>query len=455
MKMSKGFKFQHRLQQIIFFILLLVVIIGIAAVSNRYSFESDWTVNQRHTLSSVTTSLLQSLDSPVSIEVFISPGNQYQQATEELLNRYQQHSQQLTINYIDPVTQPQRVRELNIQQQAEMVVSGQQGQQHVFDLSEQSLSNAIIKVSRSNLPRLIFITGHGERDIVGDAAFDMAQWRNQLTITGFDVQTLTMAESMQNISPDDNVVLVIASSQKPWSESDINQLQDYLQQGGNLLWLSEPETDTGLKAISEQLNLNFIPGTIIDPNADKLGLEDPRFVIVTDYANHPVTAATSSVTLMPSAHAIQLSSAESDWQITQLMQSQSDSWSELGNMNSANLDTLSFDEELDIPGPLMLSVLMEKPLSATKKQRVAVFGDGDFVSNLYLGTAANLDLAMALLNWMVADDDSLQIPIIKTQDSQLNLTDQQSLIIGLGFLLVLPLILLIIGFSLGWLRKRR
>lgn len=262
MKMSKQFKYQHRLQQIIFYLLLLVVIIAVAILSNRYTFESDWTANQRHTLSASTTEFLRSLDSPVSIEVFISPGNQYQQAAENLLNRYQQHSSLLNITYIDPVTQPQRVRELAIQQQAEMVVTGQQGQQHVFDLSEQSLSNAIIKVSRSNLPKLVFITGHGERDIVGDAAFDMAQWRNQLTITGFDVQSFSMSEAIKNISTDDNVVLVIASSQKPWPEIDVVLLNDYLQQGGNLLWLSEPDTDIGLNAISEQLNLGFVPGTM-------------------------------------------------------------------------------------------------------------------------------------------------------------------------------------------------
>ncbi|ODN67336.1 GldG family protein [Methylophaga muralis] len=455
MKMSKQFKYQHRLQQIIFYLLLLVVIIAVAILSNRYTFESDWTANQRHTLSASTTEFLRSLDSPVSIEVFISPGNQYQQAAENLLNRYQQHSSLLNITYIDPVTQPQRVRELAIQQQAEMVVTGQQGQQHVFDLSEQSLSNAIIKVSRSNLPKLVFITGHGERDIVGDAAFDMAQWRNQLTITGFDVQSFSMSEAIKNISTDDNVVLVIASSQKPWPEIDVVLLNDYLQQGGNLLWLSEPDTDIGLNAISEQLNLGFVPGTMVDPNAAKLGLEDPRFVIVTDYANHPVTAATSSVTLMPGAHAMQLSEAESAWQVTQLMQSQSDSWSKLADINPTEMDSLQFDEDLDIPGPLMLSVLLEKNLSVNQKQRVAVFGDGDFVSNLYLGTAANLELAMALVNWLVAEDDSIQIPLIRTRDNQLVLSDRQSLMIGIGFLVLLPVSLLLIGLCVWWVRRRR
>lgn len=455
MKMSKQVKYQHRLQQVAFYILILLISAAVAVLSHRYSIESDWTANQRHTLSSTSVSLLRSLDSPVSIEVFISPGHQYQQAINNLLRRYQQDNQQLTVTYIDPVSQPQRVRELAIQQQAEMVVSGQQGQQHVLDLSEQSLSNAIIKVSQSNLPKLVFITGHGERDIVGDAAFDMAQWRNQLTITGFDLQSLSITEAMQNNNAEDKTVWVMASSQHRWPETDIVQLQAYLQQGGNLLWLSEPDANIGLTSITEQLNLSFIPGTIIDPNAGKLGLEDPRFVIVADYANHPVTKVTSSVTLMPSAHAIQLLDTDSDWQITPLMQSQSDSWSELEDISTDKLNELRFDEELDIPGPFTLSVLLEKSLSATQKQRIAVVGDGDFVSNSYLGTAANLELAMALVNWLVADDDSIQIPVIKTRDHQLVLTDFQALLIGLGFLIILPLTLFIIGFNVWWVRRRR
>ena len=455
MKMSKQFKFQHRLQQIIFYLLLLAVVIAVAVLSHRFTFQSDWTANQRHTLSTATSKLLQNLDSPVTIEVFISPGHQYHSAAESLLKRYQQYSSQLTVSFIDPVTQPQRVRELAIQQQAEMVVSGQQGQQHVFDLSEQSLSNAIIKVSRRNLPELIFITGHDERDIAGETAYDMAQWQAQLLSTGFAVQSLSMTEAMQQQHNGKNVVLVIASAQQTWPESEVLQLQEWLQQGGNLLWFSEPDTDIGLSAITEQLNLSRLPGTIVDPNAGKLGLEDPRFVIVTDYANHPVTAATSSVTLLPGAHAFQVQGAETDWQITKLMQSQSDSWSELGDMNMANLDTLALDQDIDITGPLLLSVLMEKRLSPDQQQRIAVFGDGDFVSNSYLGTAANLELAMALVNWLAADDDSIAIPVIKTQDSQLILTDQQSLLIGIGFLVVLPLCIFVIGISIWWIRKRR
>lgn len=455
MKMSKPLKIQQRLQQIIFYLLLAVVIVAVAILSNRYTVQSDWTANHRHTLSPATVELLSSLDTPVTIELFISPGHQYQSAAENLLNRYQQHSKQLVVHYIDPASRPQRVRELAIQQQAEMVVTGQQGKQHVFDLSEQSLSNAIIKVSRSKTPKLIFISGHGERDIVGDASYDMAQWRNQLTVTGVETQTLEITEAIGQIGPEDNVVLVIASSQSTWPEQDVAVLENYLQQGGKLLWLSEPETDTGLASIAAMLKLNFIPGTVIDPNAGKLGLEDPRFVIVTDYANHPVTAATSGVTLMPGTHGLQIAEAQSNWQVTQLLQSQNDSWSELAEIQPADLSSLVFDDEVDIPGPLAVGMLLEQSHNDTRNQRVAVLGDGDFVSNLYLGNAANLELAMALVNWLVEDEAALQIPLIKTRDSQLVLSDKHALLIGAGFLLLLPVILLLIGLALWWIRKRR
>lgn len=455
MKVNRSLKYQHHLQQLIFYSLLLIVVASVAVVSHRYYFTADWTANHRHSLSPTTMELLAMLDSPVTIEVFISPGHSYQQAVESLLRRYQQQSTQLQIHYIDPVTQPQRVRELAIQQQAEIVVSGQQGQQHVLDLSEQSLSNAIINVSRHSLPTLIFITGHGERDIFGDNHFDMAQWRHQLSVTGFEVQSLSVHDAAQHSNAEDNVVWIIASSQQQWPAADIAVLQSHLQQGGNLLWLSEPETDIGLISISEQLNLNFVPGTIIDPNAGKLGLEDPRFVIVTDYANHPVTTAMSSVALLPIAHAIQLVDTTTDWQAIELMQSQSDSWSALGPLASQQPESILFDEALDIPGPLTLGVLLERSISENHQQRAAVFGDGDFVSNLYLGNAANLELAMALTNWLAADDKAIQIPLIKTADSQLLLSEFQALLIGFGFLLLLPLTILLIGIGCWWNRKRR
>ena len=100
-------------------------------------------------------------------------------------------------------------------------------------------------------------------------------------------------------------------------------------------------------------------------------------------------------------------------------------------------------------------MLLEQSHNDTRNQRVAVLGDGDFVSNLYLGNAANLELAMALVNWLVEDEAALQIPLIKTRDSQLVLSDKHALLIGAGFLLLLPVILLLIGLALWWIRKRR
>ena len=89
------------------------------------------------------------------------------------------------------------------------------------------------------------------------------------------------------------------------------------------------------------------------------------------------------------------------------------------------------------------------------EQRIAIIGDGDFVSNTYIGNAANLDFSIALINWLVQDDELITLPVKTTLDSQLDLSRNESLIIGLGFLLVLPSILLSIGFGLWWYRRRQ
>jgi ABC-type uncharacterized transport system involved in gliding motility auxiliary subunit len=84
-----------------------------------------------------------------------------------------------------------------------------------------------------------------------------------------------------------------------------------------------------------------------------------------------------------------------------------------------------------------------------------VIGDGDFISNTYLGNGGNLDVSLALINWLTHDDQLIPIPVKTTIDSQLDLSRAQAAVIGLGFLFVLPILLLSIGAWIWWSRRRR
>lgn len=456
MKITRQTQRLFRLQQGFFYILLVIVIVLLAKLSIDTNRQFDWTANNRHTLSESSIELLKEIDNAINIQVFISPNDQLRPATVELLSRYQAHTDKLDISYIDPAFSPDQVRALNIQQQGEMVVSQGEQQQHVFDLSEQSLTNALITVSRQQEQWLVFIEGHGERSLFEQSNFSLSTWAQQLQSQGFKLHAQNLVKTPE--IPDNTAALVITSPTRDWLTGEVALIKDYLDQGGNLLWLAEPEQTDSLNALSESLGIDFVAGTVLDPNTAMLGIDDPRFVLISDYANHPVGVATASVSLLAEATALQQSESESsrNWRYLNLLNSQPDAWVESNAITQENIPLQQFDEGADLHGPFSLGyVLTREQQAQSRDQRVAIIGDSDFVSNAYIGNAANLDLAMALVNWLAHDDKLIKIPVKTSVGTQLSLTKNQSLILGLGFLVVLPLTLLAIGLGIWWRRRRR
>ena len=442
----------YRVQQVFFYILLIAVIVLLAQFTLKYDKSWDWTNNNRHTLSATTQSLLQSLDKPITIKAFAAPNGEYKTAIQMLTDRYIKQSDYISVEFIDPNFSPDQVRQFNVQQQGEMVVLSDGQQEHLYDLSEQSLTNAIMAVSRSEQKWLLFIEGHGERSPFSEANFSLSTWGKQLEAKGFKYRGFNLAENTQ--IPDNTAAIIIASPEKPWLPGEVSILASYIENGGNLLWLTEPNNNQFLAPISEKLDIEFLPGTIIDANAELLGIDDPQFVLITNYANHPVSQATTSVTLLPTAVAIEQNDIESEWNFTALFNTQQNTWSDIEMPSNG---TYSFDEGVDTLGPLTAGALLTRVISGEtdRQQRIAVIGDGDFISNSYLGNGGNLDVSLALVNWLAHDDKLITIPVKTTIDSQLDLSKTEAAVIGLGFLFVLPLILLCIGGWVWWSRRRR
>ena len=457
MNITQKIRRQLKLQNIIFYILVIIVVVLLAELSLKTNIRSDWTANSRHSLSDTTTHYLTRLEQAITIQAFISPSSEYRPALESLLSSYQSHSAQLKISYINPDFSPDLVRELKIQQQGEMVISRGDKQQHVFDLSEQSLTNALIAVSRQQEQWLVFIEGHGERSPLNPANYDLSVWGQQLNQKGFKFLPLNLVENNQ--LPNNATALVIASPESAWLDGEVDIIKHYVTNGGNLLWLAEPGSNKFLARLAEQLGLEFVPNIVIDPNAQQLGINDPKFVLITDYANHPIGQATSGVTVFPQAVALEeMPNNDNDWQYLQLLTTQANVWSTTDLLKKEAGQSFVFNLGHDTKGPLNLGYLLSRTVTIDDKiseQRIAVVGDGDFLSNTYLGNGSNLELGMAIMNWLAGDDDLISIPVKTTIDNQLKLDQTQSLFIGLGFLIVLPLLLLGIGLSLWWYRRRQ
>ena len=145
------------------------------------------------------------------------------------------------------------------------------------------------------------------------------------------------------------------------------------------------------------------------------------------------------------------------WQTDVLLESRSSSWSETGALEGQ----IQFDPNtLERPGPLILGLALsrlkpgEEPGDAAR-QRVVIIGDGDFLSNTYLGNGANLELGLNIFNWLVLDEALIALPPRSVPDPTLRLSESALALLAALFLVILPAGLMSSGWLIWWFRRRR
>lgn len=460
MKTSKKIRLHLQIQKWIFIILLAFIVGLLAWASQRYSAQYDVTAGQRNTLSQSSISLLQSMNAPVQINVYIQDDATLKKAVEEILNRYKREKANFNFKLINPDINIELAQLDKVTQYGQVVIKYQGRSEIVSSLSEQTLSSALQRLTYSGDRSLVFLEGHGERKPASDENTGYSQFTAKLASKG-------IVSSSQNLLkaplPAETNVLVIAEPEKLILKGEFSHIKKYIEQGGNLLWMMDPDSSTknlnGLKELAEMLNIKFLDGIVVDNNInlrETLRIHHPAMIPVLDYHPHAITKNLNYNTLFPISRGILIEN-NGEWQSTVIAQSLPQSWSESKDL----IGEFSFDSKSgDIKGPLPIVIALERSLTSNGEktdkasQRIIVTGDTDFLANNYLGMGANLTLGLNIIDWLSGDDDLIAIEIKNAPDTKLLLEDTEILVIGFGFFLVLPAGLLFTGLFI-WLRRRK
>lgn len=452
MEITKKTRNQLRLQNITFIVLFTTVIGLLAWLSTKYNIEADWTENNRNTLSDASIKLVQQMPSPVKITTFIPEGNllSNRKYIEELVNKYKKHKSDISLEIINPDTAPDKVRSMKVTNYGEVIVEYKGRNEHINQLKEQTLTNTLQRLLRQGEKQLLFVSGHGERKPDGQANFGWANFSAKLKAKGITSRLLKLNETP---SIPDAAALVIASPQINFLPGEVDLLIDYVKRGGNLLWVQDPnESMFGLKPLADFLGTSFYPGTIVDPTAQMMNVNDPSFALITSYPAHAITRDFQYMSIFPKAVGIIHAAVKPEWKATPFLKTVARSWSETGVLRGQ----INYNQDSDIVGPLTIGLALErenKNNEKGKKQRIVILGDGDFLSNTYLGNQGNLNIGSNIINWLSHDDNFIKIPDTSSADKLITLSELAGALIGLFFLIILPLGLLVSG-TMIWLKRR-
>jgi ABC-type uncharacterized transport system involved in gliding motility auxiliary subunit len=429
--------------------LAVIAIFGLLNfVGYRHHKRFDLTTEKLYSLSDQTRKVISGLQTDVKVLKFSK------QADQELADRmaeYRTFSKHISYEHVDPQSKPEVARQYKAQAMDDVVVAAGDRTERLTQSGEQDLTNAILKVTRDKPKTICFIEGHGEKQLAGGERDGYSTADKKLKDENYQTKAINLVSS--NEVPPECSVVVDAGPTKTFFPQEAAMIGKYLDAGGKVMLLVDPETEPGLSDVLKAWNIGLGKDLVLDVSGvGRLFGTGPAIPMVQTYGSHPITRdMTRIATFFPEARSVSvLEAGKSEPSTTELLKTTEASWAE------TNLDKkgqkFEFNEGQDRKGPINLGVAASKTIG-DKEARLVVIGDSDFASNAGFNFQGNGDLFLNTVNWLAQDEDLIAIRPKNPADRKVTMTDGQQRMLFWFTVLLMPLAVIGTGAYVWWKRR--
>jgi ABC-type uncharacterized transport system involved in gliding motility auxiliary subunit len=391
-------------------LLMVALFAGILVIVNvlaaRHATQWDFSETRRFTLSPQTLRVLRGLPREVKVTVFSQERSASFAAYHDLLDSYRSHSDKLRVEFVDPERRPGLARQHGITRSDTAVVESGGQTNRVTTASEAELTGAIIRVSKDEKKRIVFLEGHGERAVSDEGKGGLSLMKTALEKQGYETGTLTLLQ--ESAVPANTAVLVLAGPRRPVTREEQDRIARYVAGGGRLLAMVDPGSQADLDGLLAQWGLKPGKGVLVDFQ-DRLAQGGINFLLVRHFTEHEITQDLTSVVLFPdSRHLVLDDAGGKEWATVPLAQTSPQSRAVM----NAQGGTFKLDDKADVKGPLALAVAgtPAKPAPEGKHQpAVVVVGNSSFASNAYLNFPGNTDFLLHTVGWLAEERNLISI----------------------------------------------
>jgi ABC-type uncharacterized transport system involved in gliding motility auxiliary subunit len=405
---------KHGMNMGVMILLVIGILIGLNFIAIRQNKKWDFTAEKINSLSDQTVKLLKGLDEDLEVIGFFKEESREEEQAKmglrQVVDMLDDESPRVKYQTVDPIKEPALTKELNVTDTPAIVVRYKGKSANIFQLTEEALANAIIKVSRTKNKVVYHLVGHGEMNFEdAKEGAGGAQLKNALQDSSYDVRPLNMMAKAE--VPMDAEVLLILGSRQPLFEPELNAIEAYAKRGGSLLVTADPGTAQNLSILLKKLGVIFDNNYIIDQAGQMIGSSaivavglqySPNSEITKKFTPDNFTAFELASSLAKDAK------APADFRYEDLVFSSPYSFSK----NQLTKE-VKMDPKTDKKGPLLLGLSVTGSLpgaEAGKKFNLIAFGDTDFAANrLIAAVPTNRDLILNSISFLAKDEDLVSI----------------------------------------------
>jgi ABC-type uncharacterized transport system involved in gliding motility auxiliary subunit len=454
------------------FIAFVGILVFVALIGQRHPLRLDLTESKRYSISEQSQQIIKSLKDDLKIRAFYQESDPNREQTHDLLETYAYHSDKIKYQFIDPDLEPSLSKHYGIRSYETLVLEGFGKTQSIHSADEESITNAILKLTQEKQRKIYFLTGHGDREISNFDNDGYSSVKAAIEKENFQVKTLNLLVDPK--IPDDADVVVVADPQKPLMPTELQALRHYLEQNGSVMILLEPFSDSGLPDFLGSYGITISAEIIVDTMSRVFGASY-LVPVITEYGFHTITDGFNIACFFPTARSVDpAANVPESVDLTELASTSAYSWAET-DFHFGQEEPPEFDQDKDKKGPINVAVISaitnrtpedEKTSDAqtptkpsdlaysTEQGQLLVFGDSDFASNGYFNLQGNSDFFLNSINFLAQQENLITIERPKKSAAPLTLSRSQGRLLFWVGLLLMPMLVLLSGLIVFKTRRK-
>lgn len=461
---------------LILVLIIIAIFIGINILVQKLDPKDiDLTKEQLYSLTEESKEKIKALPETDKINIYMFDYND-RDAIAELAKEYSKVNKNINVEIIKTEDRPDLVSKYNVESGYYTVVieSGNKSKTLTYydfytsdystgnsiDLTEQRFTNSIIAVSSIGKTTAVYtLTGHGEYSMESEMTF----LKQYLELENYEVKDIDLL-SAGNV-PEDCNTLIIASPKKDFTEPEANAVKNYIQNGGNIFWLSDPYSSEGempyIKSVLDLYGVNIRQdGFIVEQDKSKMALGAADLVLP-NITNSEVTKNVKSVLLLDTGK-LQFVDDLSSLNVikTDLLTTGETSFYRTDLQNPSGIP--SEGEEV---GASVVGAILEKKSTEEGKEssKLIVIANNQFATDRVINTGSsqviaigmrdNLEFALSAVAELSEVEDEFVIRK-EMKITQYTPTETQDRLIK-TIIFALPIFIILLGIVVWQLRRRK